>query len=778
MPKNISKIFLIFFFLVILFFPLAKVDALGVGDCCNDDSECDSQLICTVYSGCSETRGKQCMPGTCAADDPCPDGRTCLISEGRCARNDESITGCTNDSHCAGRPDRKFFCIGGECMACRTDSNCPERQRCDAGVCRRIEAPSPCHPSRGGCSRETDCADPSTICAYSDSERCFACLRRHCGEGEVVGNPRYCPDGRTCSETSEGSFCQQNPAAPPYFPESVSTPAAGQACDEYIECSDYGLTCKGDPPTCQPCSDSSECRGEPCGEGRCGASGYEAFTQCDPALPIGAQGCPTGEKCFVHGSMTPTCQVPNYCIDDSDCQPSTIDFEYKCENNECKTYRVSPTTPTPPSTETPGSYIYEVTIPVLQIPIPGFASFTPGIIIGEVGGNLWLILPWIGEYIAAIYKYTVGITGILAGIMIVIGGLIWLTAGGSAERVSTARNFIESAMVGLVIALTSYLLLYAINPKLTEFESLKIKLIEREGMEIRQGAAATTTTTVQGRTGEQTEGEIAPSGPASCTIIFFTDSQGQPSCFSSVVGAMLGEPGVNIVLSGGDMADANNLWSAWWDRPAEPLLAKWPVYPVSGNHDYDTTHDQPSLPSNPEQYKRRFIGQGPGKIPAPQAKVSCGNTDFFLLPWRDINLAQLKQDIAESTAKWKVVTTHKPFYSCNSSGSLRGRETREAIEGVQLVLAGHEHTFCDGEKAGIRYINSGPAGDKFRCCKNPTFSNCDDAPNLSYLRIEFGNSINVQRKIAPRSQNCRPYYPPSENQCPSARNCTFCSGRR
>ncbi|MBI5072117.1 hypothetical protein HZB93_04510 [Candidatus Falkowbacteria bacterium] len=142
----------------------------------------------------------------------------------------------------------------------------------------------------------------------------------------------------------------------------------------------------------------------------------------------------------------------------------------------------------------PAPYQFESITPRLEIPLPtlpSFSQFTGVTPQGETP-NRFLLIPWIGEYIAAIYKYAIGIVGILSGIMIVVGGLLWLTAGGAADRVSTAKSFIESSLVGLVIALTSYLLLYAINPKLTEFEGLRIKYVEQvapemegEGMEAR-----------------------------------------------------------------------------------------------------------------------------------------------------------------------------------------------------------------------------------------------------------------------------------------------------
>ena len=153
-----------------------------------------------------------------------------------------------------------------------------------------------------------------------------------------------------------------------------------------------------------------------------------------------------------------------------------------CSDSETTCEKISSSASSSSDTSTaPTPQTFESVTPRLEIPLPtlpSFSKFTDLTLQGEAP-NRYLWVPWIGQYIAAIYKYAIGIVGILAGIMIVIGGLLWLTAGGAADRVSTAKSFIESSLVGLVIALTSYLLLYAINPNLVGFESLKVKYIEQ-----------------------------------------------------------------------------------------------------------------------------------------------------------------------------------------------------------------------------------------------------------------------------------------------------------
>ncbi|MFH1564235.1 MAG: hypothetical protein ABIC82_00045 [bacterium] len=81
----------------------------------------------------------------------------------------------------------------------------------------------------------------------------------------------------------------------------------------------------------------------------------------------------------------------------------------------------------------------------------------------------------LAQYIRAWYKFAVAAVGILAVVMIMAGGLIWLTAGGRANQISTAKDWITGAVVGLVLALMSYTLLDILNPNLVTFQSLVIE---------------------------------------------------------------------------------------------------------------------------------------------------------------------------------------------------------------------------------------------------------------------------------------------------------------
>jgi len=117
------------------------------------------------------------------------------------------------------------------------------------------------------------------------------------------------------------------------------------------------------------------------------------------------------------------------------------------------------------------------TIPTPKITIPGMKTFSPPQQCTGSDGQQAYCIPWIGEYLAAIYKYAIGIVGIVAAIMLMVGGIVWLTAGGNATQVSNAQSYITASLTGLVLALLSYTLLYTINPDLVSFKPIKVKMV-------------------------------------------------------------------------------------------------------------------------------------------------------------------------------------------------------------------------------------------------------------------------------------------------------------
>lgn len=91
--------------------------------------------------------------------------------------------------------------------------------------------------------------------------------------------------------------------------------------------------------------------------------------------------------------------------------------------------------------------------------IPGFET--------ETVGNFY-------TYIQAVYKFGIWAVGIAALLMISIGGFMYITSAGNNTAMGKAKGVIADAVIGLVLALTAYLLLYIINPDLVKIKPLPI----------------------------------------------------------------------------------------------------------------------------------------------------------------------------------------------------------------------------------------------------------------------------------------------------------------
>jgi hypothetical protein len=79
-----------------------------------------------------------------------------------------------------------------------------------------------------------------------------------------------------------------------------------------------------------------------------------------------------------------------------------------------------------------------------------------------------------GEYIYEIYRYAIAIVGIVAAVVIIFGGVMWITAGGNAARIDDAKAWIGAALIGLVLALFSYTVLKTINPELVKIQPIQV----------------------------------------------------------------------------------------------------------------------------------------------------------------------------------------------------------------------------------------------------------------------------------------------------------------
>lgn len=105
----------------------------------------------------------------------------------------------------------------------------------------------------------------------------------------------------------------------------------------------------------------------------------------------------------------------------------------------------------------------------LQIPIPGLPETLAVCNGGQCSG--------LAQYIIAISAWLVAAVILLAVVAMMVGGFFWLTAAGARGRIQFAQNIIQGALIGLLLALSSSLLLSTISPKLVHFLPVDISTI-------------------------------------------------------------------------------------------------------------------------------------------------------------------------------------------------------------------------------------------------------------------------------------------------------------
>lgn len=116
----------------------------------------------------------------------------------------------------------------------------------------------------------------------------------------------------------------------------------------------------------------------------------------------------------------------------------------------------------------------------LQIKKPLLEITFPGLTFSDVQNTLdsagYIHLPYIGEFITAMYRYVMAVISIIAVIMIIMAGARIVTSGGGEGKTESYKR-IGQVVIGLVIMWGSYFILYTINPSLVNFDVLKVMYI-------------------------------------------------------------------------------------------------------------------------------------------------------------------------------------------------------------------------------------------------------------------------------------------------------------
>jgi Type IV secretion system pilin len=201
----------------------------------------------------------------------------------------------------------------------------------------------------------------------------------------------------------------------------------------------------------------------------------------------------------------------------------------------------------------------------------------------------------LGFYIKVIYEYLLYVAGVLAVIVIMVGGFQWVAAGGNQSKIGEAKERIIGAIIGLFLALGSYLLLFTVNPDLVKIHDLNMPDIRpisfycMEGQTVREvgNNGAYSIKGEEAKCGGEFEYKIDDSD-FKCKGIACTDSKDacyEEDCFS------MGDVCLKIALEEFDSKN-KTLWSGevkgGWDgevsladhthHPIKGVCFKWTIY--------------------------------------------------------------------------------------------------------------------------------------------------------------------------------------------------------
>ncbi len=159
-------------------------------------------------------------------------------------------------------------------------------------------------------------------------------------------------------------------------------------------------------------------------------------------------------------------------------------------------YAPAPNSPTPATVATPAKKTPTNTMYQLLAPIPCKPGDSDCVSNGKGGYELQTFdtaqSNSMGAYLNLMIKLFIGICAVLSVVMIVIGGLEYMTSE-LVHSKEAGKERILSALLGLIIALGAYALLYTINPDLLNSDlCISPQVMQQDGKCVTPTPAVTT----------------------------------------------------------------------------------------------------------------------------------------------------------------------------------------------------------------------------------------------------------------------------------------------
>jgi len=117
--------------------------------------------------------------------------------------------------------------------------------------------------------------------------------------------------------------------------------------------------------------------------------------------------------------------------------------------------------------------------PQIKIPILGSDLNKASTTVGSYDQTTGIMTSdLLAKYIKALYDYGLMIGGILATIVLMGGGILWLVSAGNDTKITQAKELIGGSVTGLVILFSSWVLLTTVNPELVNNKTIKTQVIK------------------------------------------------------------------------------------------------------------------------------------------------------------------------------------------------------------------------------------------------------------------------------------------------------------
>ncbi len=181
----------------------------------------------------------------------------------------------------------------------------------------------------------------------------------------------------------------------------------------------------------------------------------------------------------------------------------------------------------------------------LQVPFHGYDEKVKLI---TADGNT-IVATGMATYFGQLYAWLITAVAIIAVVMLMVGGMQWMTSRGSSGQTQKAIKIISNALIGLVLTLGAYSILYLINPVLVQWPVIRLGAIQKMDItvaEIRQqqssgggekgvGSASISQNLTTYDTALKSASTEFPG--VDCTLLkafMFAESSGNPNAQSSV----------------------------------------------------------------------------------------------------------------------------------------------------------------------------------------------------------------------------------------------------